>query len=108
MAFCAGRTLLPSSNAYLDFMTMTDTNEGVRHCALALAAGYMLDYAPQDEKLRTRANHHYNRAVALLAENLSDPAIQAVGQEDSTVGSLVLLFSDDVGFEDMTFVHLGC
>lgn len=75
---------------------MTDAHEGIRHCALALAAGYVLDYMPNNEKLQTRANAHYQRAIELLSHSLADPSIREVGKELETVGSLVLLISDDV------------
>ena len=88
--------MLNRTNAYHDFMTMTDSSDCVRHCALALAAGYMLDYVPDHQLLRQRVNQHYSQAVHSLGKLLADTTIQDVGKEDAAVAALVLLFSDDV------------
>lgn len=74
---------------------MAAGSECVKHALLALAAGYVLDYQPS-EKLQTRANFHYRRAVDLLGRALRDAETHEVGKEDAVIGALVLLNCDDV------------
>jgi hypothetical protein len=74
---------------------MAESDECVKHALLALTAGYALDYHPT-EKLRQRANFHYQRASDLLSQKLANPAIHEVGKEDAVVGALRLMWCDDV------------
>ena len=67
----------------------------VKHAILSLAAAYFLDYAPS-EKLRGKANYHYWKAVELLNHAICDPKTEEIGKDDSVVGALILLISDDV------------
>ncbi|KAH0559375.1 hypothetical protein GP486_004109 [Trichoglossum hirsutum] len=96
VAFCSGRTLLSNSNFWLlDIAPMAAGSECVKHALLAFAAGYVLDYLP-NEKLQARANHHYGRAVDLLSKALRDPETYEVNKGDSVVSAIILLLSDDV------------
>ena len=96
VAYCAGRTLLSKSNGYLcDIAPMAPKNECVKHALLAMAASYVLDYAPSDS-LRARANKHYKKAADLLSQSLKDPKTYTVGGEDSVLAALVLFSHDDV------------
>ncbi|KAJ8125883.1 hypothetical protein O1611_g7755 [Lasiodiplodia mahajangana] len=94
-AICGGRTLLPKTNAWVDFTSVVDGDECARHAALAFSAGYMLDYVP-NEKLRIRANFHYKRASELLTLALKDPTIYTIGKDDAVVTALMLLWSEDI------------
>ena len=67
----------------------------VKHAILSLAAAYFLDYAPS-ERLRKRANYHYQRAVELLSYAICDSETEEIGKGDSVIGALILLMSNDV------------
>ncbi|KAF2663148.1 hypothetical protein BT63DRAFT_461526 [Microthyrium microscopicum] len=95
-AMCSGRTLLHKTNGWQnDLAPMADCDEGMHHALLAFAAGYALDYQPNNT-LRKRANEHYQRAVEIISEKLQDSSIREIGKEDTTVGALRLLWCDDI------------
>jgi hypothetical protein len=95
-AICSGRTLLKSSNGWLnDLAPIAMHDHFVNHCLLALSAGYALDYEPSNS-LRLRANHHYYMANQFLNEKLSDPSTFTAHVADSVVAGIRLMWSDDV------------
>ncbi len=96
VAWCAGRTLLPSSNSFLNEVTpMASTFPCVRHALLALASTYVLDYLPS-QALERRANMHYKRAVILLSQQLNQLETFLPGREEIVLAALVLLSVNDV------------
>lgn len=96
VAWCAGRTLLPSSNSFLNEVTpMASTFPCIKHALLALASTYVLDYLPS-QPLERKANVHYKRAVILLSQQLNQPDTFFPGREDAVLAALVLLIINDV------------
>ncbi len=96
VAFCGGRTLLSETNFWLvDYASIAAGDPCARHALLSIASAYVLDYT-QDSALLKRANHHYEKAVKLLGDALSDPSAQDIGKADNLVCSIILLASDDV------------
>lgn len=88
--------MLHKTNGWLiDLAPMAEADECVKHALLALAAGYALDYHP-NERLRQRANFHYRRASEMLSQKILDLSLQEVGKEDALVGALRILWCDDV------------
>ncbi|KAL2756035.1 hypothetical protein ACRALDRAFT_2103886, partial [Sodiomyces alcalophilus JCM 7366] len=95
-AWCAGRTILPSTNCWIqDIAQIADGNACVRHAMLALSSTYVLDYKP-DEKIRQASNAHYERAVTLLSDALKDQRELRPGGSVGTVAAIALLDMLDV------------
>jgi len=82
---------------------MAEGDEIVHHALLALSAGYALDYQPTGALLN-RANAHYRKASDLLTLRLMRPI--EIGQEDSVVGALRLMWCDDVSPQLFPLVQL--
>ncbi|ATY64255.1 hypothetical protein A9K55_003836 [Cordyceps militaris] len=95
--FCAGRTLLTTSNFWVtQLLGIADGNECVNRILLAFTAAYILDYQPTNEMLRRRANSHYKRAANLLGVALQQHATRQVGKEEAAVAALLFLVCDDI------------
>jgi len=91
VAICAGRTVLPTSNLYLEeFAPMVAESECVKHSVLSLAASYVLEF-DNHERLVARANSHQQQAVALVGQALNDDATYSTDKEDAVLTAIVLL-----------------
>jgi hypothetical protein len=104
-AMCSGRTLLKETNGWLkELAPMAEQDGMILHALLAFSAGYALDYRPAKSLLH-RANQHYRKASELLTERLANTI--EMGQEDSVVGALRLMWCDDVRvfFHFLSYFH---
>lgn len=96
VAFCAGRTLLTTSNVWLNGLpAIAEKCECVRHAMLSLSAGYVLDYRPA-ENLKRRANFHHRRALMMLGVQLNDRNNYELGKEEPLLMALSLLNQEDI------------
>ena len=88
---CGGRTVIPSSNLYLQqFAPMVREDEGVKHAVLSVAASYVPDFQ-RDDRLVARANLHQRCAINLLGRPLNTPEIYTPGKEDAVIATILLL-----------------
>lgn len=96
VAYCAGRTLLPTSNVWLTGVpAIAEKSECVRHAMLSCAAGYVLDYAPS-ERLKQRADYHHKCAVMLVGLELNREENYDPGKEEPLLMALSLLNHEDI------------
>jgi hypothetical protein len=98
VAICAGRTLLPKTNGWREALApIAESDPCVKHALLALSAGYVLDFNPNDA-LRNRCNFHFRRTCDLLNKKITDPRYRAVGKDDADalIAAFRILWCDDV------------
>ncbi|KAJ8114274.1 hypothetical protein ONZ43_g4941 [Nemania bipapillata] len=89
-AICQGRTVIPRDNTYLkQIAPMAEKNALVRHCILALAASYVLDWYFNPE-IEQRANYHFAQALALLDDELKNSDFRIPGNGETVVASIIL------------------
>lgn len=89
-AVCQGRTVIPSDNTYLkQIVPMAEKNALVRHCILAVAASYVLDWYFNAE-IEQRANYHFAKALALLNDELKNCDFHIPGNGETLVASIIL------------------
>lgn len=78
---------------------------GTKHALLSHSASYVLDYQPTEE-MRIRANYHYRNAVQHLSQTLAREDTYRVGMDDSSVASIIMIFTSDVRVRRFCLYHL--
>jgi hypothetical protein len=98
VAICSGRTVLPTSNVYLDqFASMVATNNCVKHAVLSLTSSYVLDFH-KDDRMIDRANLHQRQAIELIGRALNNSETYTPGKEDAVLAAIAIMAHNEVGF----------